>query len=807
MSDFKGLEIKPVYNSNDDIIAFYNTTLSLTRTYNRASGFFSVGLLEYVSKGIMGLYKNGGILNLVISHKVDEKTYEQIENGYNIDSLDIEEKDIEENISDLAFLISLGLVNIRIAYSKGLYHEKYGIMEDSEGNTILFSGSNNETKAAIKDNFESFETTISWNCSERDLEKINFRKREFDKLWNNKVDNLIVYDAPKALYKKILKKLDNKKSIEKIDEKTVLIDYNEKLTIFYNFNFLINKWPYFSIIHPYVETEDPDKIIFVDTLRFDDMQEITKKLCKYLALKNIKTLFSEGFKKYRNSKYLDLKSLAYKGKRIKQKDYINTHEMINFKEEINEMLLRSLREQQVVGAKHIVDIGKTFNFSVPGSGKTATVLAAFRYLQSKNVVQKLFVFGPKNSMKSWRDEILIVLGDSDVVNLSATTNSYDKETELKYTFNNNKYFIVNFEGTISAEDILSNYVDEKVMVVLDEIHRIKGTNGKTFKAIREIVRGSYYKVALTGTPLPNGYVDLKNQFEILYDDYHRTYFGFNIYNLKDKDKNFTKHKLLSHEIKEKMFPFYVRVNKKELNIPEPEPDNLVIIKENEKLTRFYQHINISKEKSLSKVFDKITVGSTPEKLIEKYHWTEDLPEMTNKLLRCIEIVDEILSRKPTQSVIIWTSYIKTLVKIYNVLSSKYSNVEKIHGTIPQEERDMIIDSFNQGKKKILINNPNTLAESVSLHRKCSNAIYLELSYNLTHYLQSRDRIHRLGIEEDRKTNYYILLSYFNDFSIDKRIYDILQKKALRMTDSIDSALKMRLLNDEIVEELSNEEIE
>ena len=54
------------------------------------------------------------------------------------------------------------------------------------------------------------------------------------------------------------------------------------------------------------------------------------------------------------------------------------------------------------------------------------------------------------------------------------------------------------------------------------------------------------------------------------------------------------------------------------------------------------------------------------------------------------------------------------------------------------------------KLKVIITNPHTLAESVSLHKSCHDAVYVELNFNLSQYLQSRDRIHRLGIPSNTK---------------------------------------------------------
>ena len=42
--------------------------------------------------------------------------------------------------------------------------------------------------------------------------------------------------------------------------------------------------------------------------------------------------------------------------------------------------------------------------------------------------------------------------------------------------------------------------------------------------------------------------------------------------------------------------------------------------------------------------------------------------------------------------------------------------------------------------KVIIANPFAVAESISLHKACHNAIYLERSFNAAHFVQSKDRI-------------------------------------------------------------------
>ena len=109
--------------------------------------------------------------------------------------------------------------------------------------------------------------------------------------------------------------------------------------------------------------------------------------------------------------------------------------------------------------------------------------------------------------------------------------------------------------------------------------------------------------------------------------------------------------------------------------------------------------------------------------------------------------------------------------------------------MPLEEREINIKKFIDGEYSVLISNPHTLAESVSLHKTCHDAVYFEYTFNLTHLLQSRDRIHRLGLPDGTKTTYYFAAIDGDEFgsnSIDIKTLDRLKMKEERMLRAVES---------------------
>lgn len=102
-----------------------------------------------------------------------------------------------------------------------------------------------------------------------------------------------------------------------------------------------------------------------------------------------------------------------------------------------------------------------------------------------------------------------------------------------------------------------------------------------------------------------------------------------------------------------------------------------------------------------------------------------------------------------------------------------------------ETREKIIADFHRKDSSfsVIIANPFAVSESISLHKVCHNAIYIERSFNAAHFIQSKDRIHRYGLKPGTQTNYYYLLS---ENSIDEVIHDRLIAKETRLREIIES---------------------
>lgn len=215
---FINLDLKTEYRSFRDNITedFYNPVLSESVLYKRAVGYFSSSALLEILPGIQNLVQNKGKIQLIASPQLSANDIEAIQQGYKtreeivsdavIRNLDFKTDIVDEKkkLNILSYLIAEGILDIKIAFIDmnnqiGIYHEKLGIMEDTQGNAVVFVGSINETGMAFTYNYESFDVYCSWT---NDSERVNSKVSVFNDLWNDDINQVTVCSFPNVALEK-----------------------------------------------------------------------------------------------------------------------------------------------------------------------------------------------------------------------------------------------------------------------------------------------------------------------------------------------------------------------------------------------------------------------------------------------------------------------------------------------------------------------------------------------------------------------------------------------------------------------------
>lgn len=563
------------------------------------------------------------------------------------------------------------------------------------------------------------------------------------------------------------------------------------------------------------KTEE-NKLFFRKEIGYIKYKKIIEIIEKYSSKNNIDFHVSKEVEEYIQKREIYINERSRVGLGIKSQTEEILEKYNSYRTVIDSQMVRKLREKQAWDSFFMFAMRKSANFSVPGSGKTSSVYGVFSFLSYKGLVDKIVMIGPRSSFVSWKDEFYNCFGNKrklELFNIQDYSNSRDKKNALLYKAVHKKNLLLfNYESLDSILEEVKNIIDDKTLLVFDEVHKVKNPNGKRAKNALKISYNARYTIALTGTPLPNSYLDIKNLLHILYHEEYNDFFGFGDAQLRIPSEYDIEN------INKKIKPFFCRTTKNQLEVPEVNPDIILPCKLSDKENKIFNILLLKYAKNkLALIIRLLQLESNPKMLlkaisenqedfsaildttsdpedIDYVDYSQDIKDLINSLGKtekfnsCIQQVKQLNSEG--KSVIIWCIFVDSIRQLASQLEKEGISAGVIFGSTSEEERKNILNKFKEKEIDVLITNPHTLAESVSLHSVCHDAIYYEYSYNLVHLLQSKDRIHRLGLKEGQYTQYYFLQSIFVtrdgfEYSLDQKIYQRLLEKEKIMLDAID----------------------
>lgn len=586
-----------------------------------------------------------------------------------------------------------------------------------------------------------------------------------------------------------------------------------------------------TIFAPYFE--DPKQRIFKEDLTYVQLLELVKKLNRRLERKGLPEVeTSNKFDQFVQQRQYYIKEQSQAGLTIKDGDPRWLHEFENFKEVVSQEITRPLKPEQEKASFFMTVMKRAANFSVPGAGKTAMMYGTFAYLSSSQVneVDKLLVVSPLNAFAAWRTEFQEVFGSKrELYYLNMRDKKYSNNPgAIKHDWVQADVITINYESLQNKLNIINDLLDAKTMLVFDEVHRVKGVGGQRAKAALSLSQAPHYRYVLTGTPIPNGFRDIYNFLHLMYPDEYSSFFAWDLTTLNNIDPE---------DVNKKLSPFFWRTNKQDLHVPKPDPDIIKEVKpsknqqllsqaiyenENGTLATFIRLLQASTNPELlatninykelglvdadSGVWDK--QGSTVEKenassgeAYKKFNLTKiEAP----KFEMSIDLIDKLVSQG--KKVLVWGMFVGTMQKITDTLNGMGIKTTLVYGASPKQDREGMINNFRIGDAQVLVSNPNTLGESISLHQTVHDAVYFEYNFNLTFMLQSRDRINRLGLPANQYTRYYYLMTK-GDVAhmgfIDNIVYKKLKDKERVMLDAIDGQLLVPEYTDDYLQEVKD----
>lgn len=459
-------------------------------------------------------------------------------------------------------------------------------------------------------------------------------------------------------------------------------------------------------------------------------------------------------------------------------DVIAEETLLDALREIGWSRERVLTANQIRNVLRLVALPNAATFSVPGAGKTTEALATYAYRTRLEL--NLLVVSPKNAFAAWDEQVEACLPALSVTRLIGGRGNIERTLEAEP-----KISIITYSQLVNTVDIVQRHLARNASVVfLDESHKIKGGEHRAWaSAALAISHLPEWKLLMSGTPMPNAADDLVPQIRFLYP---------NLGAVDDPVAAIQR--------------FFVRTTKAELNLPEVKSKGIPIPLTDaqariyrlcaKEVHRDAEKALRSRDKNVLRAFGRsylilLQLVSNPSLLAAHEGRFDDVnliaglqsdsPKIAYISFRARQLAAE------GHKVLIWSGFVRNVELLAERLADL--GADYIHGGVEtgSEEDDAtrehkIARFHNDPRAMVLVANPAACAEGISLHTVCHHALYLDRNYNAAQFLQSADRIHRLGLKPDQKT---FIEFVYSPGTIDESVNRRLDFKIQQMERALD----------------------
>lgn len=426
---------------------------------------------------------------------------------------------------------------------------------------------------------------------------------------------------------------------------------------------------------------------------------------------------------------------------------------------------RKLKWFQTRDLRRLLSLQNGANFSVPGSGKTTVTFAL--HLLASGPQQHVLVVCPKASFPAWREVVSECMdpGNHNAEHFQILSGS--AQTIDAMLRSGGRRFVINYDLLIQMPQVFGAYLARQpVHLIVDESHRMKaGEASQRGALLLNLSPLSVRRDILSGTPMPQSESDLVSQLNFLWPG-----------------QGLGREILQGRPVKDVLGDLYVRTTKEELGLPPRSmffhqvPMSrgqmaLYALARSESLRQLsgIQSGTIDFIGARKSVMRLLQLSSNP--LLALRSMAYDIAGIDSG------IVDQVVADGPSPKMVavadkarelaqhgrksvIWTIFTDNVGQMVRMLADL--NPVTLYGATPSGDpsdpvtREGQLRRFHEDPDcMVMVANPAAAGEGISLHSVCHEALYLDRSYVSTHYLQSIDRIHRLGLPSDVVTNIHI----------------------------------------------------
>lgn len=432
-----------------------------------------------------------------------------------------------------------------------------------------------------------------------------------------------------------------------------------------------------------------------------------------------------------------------------------------------------LRHYQIRTSKFQIEQERTFCALKMGMGKTASTLTTIRDLLDSCVISKALVIAPLRVANSvWAQEAKEWEHLKDLKFKICTGTESKRLSALHHDAD---VYVINRENVVWLVDHYKSKFPFE-MVVIDESSSFKNDKSKRVKAMRKVLPYVHYITLLTGTPSPNGLLDLWAQCYLV--DYgkalgrtktaykQRFFFQdqYNAYKFIPRGDS-------QKKIESLISPFTISMETSDyLEMP----DYIELYEEIELAPKVYADYKEFEEKFFiefqNSEVEAMSAASLANKLLQYCSGAVYIDEFKNYEVvhdAKLDALEDIIEQNDGENILV----------AYNFKSDLERLLKRFPNARVLDKNQSTIDDWNEGNIPLLFAHPQSAGHGLNIQHGGSMIVWFSLNWSLEYYQQFNARLFRQG-----QTMAVRIIHLVCKGCIDERIINVLKLKDIVQSD-------------------------
>ena len=443
------------------------------------------------------------------------------------------------------------------------------------------------------------------------------------------------------------------------------------------------------------------------------------------------------------------------------------------------MLIREqMHDYQNRSVNFILDKKKVALFLSMGCGKTVSSLTAIVDLIDSMSINKVLIIAPLRVANTvWHTEAKNWEHTKHLKINICTGSEKNRQSKLHSSAD---IYIINRENV----EWLVNLYGKKWpfdCVIIDESSSFKSPSARRFKALKKTIAKTEYCVLLTGTPSPNGLLDLWSQYYLL-DAGERLGRTMTAYKQRFFETDFMGYKFeprknASNNIYDLVKNITLSMDAEDYLTLPSRIDSSLVVELPVKLKKQYDELE---KEFIAQIDDNeivaLSAATLANKLLQFCNgaiYTDEHKNYSELHKSKLDALADIVDDNNGENILVAYNYKTDLIRLQ----------KKFPDAVVMDKEGLAVDKWNRGEIKMLLAHPASAGHGLNLQKGGSLIVWFGLNWSLELYQQFNARLHRQGQDKPVRIIHIVVKD-----CIDEKVMKAIAGKALTQSDLL-NALK------------------